>query len=127
MSSRSGMSRWGITALVAGLALMAACSKSTSPAASGGGGTPLELNSPTLASGGGVYAHLFATAGMFPYHCKIHGLSMSGTITVSAAGAATDQAVSIVTSAFPSAPAIKPGQTVTWTNNSPNQHTVTSN
>lgn len=30
----------------------------------------------------GTYARTFATAGTYPYHCQVHGLAMSGTITV---------------------------------------------
>jgi plastocyanin len=30
----------------------------------------------------GTYSLLFATAGTFKYHCKVHGTSMSGTVTV---------------------------------------------
>lgn len=30
----------------------------------------------------GTYARTFATAGSYPYHCTIHGASMSGTVTV---------------------------------------------
>jgi LPXTG-motif cell wall-anchored protein len=31
---------------------------------------------------GHTYSHTFSSVGTFPYHCKIHGLAMSGTITV---------------------------------------------
>jgi plastocyanin len=30
----------------------------------------------------GTYTRTFATAGTYPYHCKIHGVSMSGTVVV---------------------------------------------
>jgi plastocyanin len=30
----------------------------------------------------GTFSHTFATAGSYPYHCEVHGLSMSGTVTV---------------------------------------------
>jgi plastocyanin len=30
----------------------------------------------------GSYSHQFATAGTFKYHCKVHGSSMAGTVTV---------------------------------------------
>jgi plastocyanin len=32
--------------------------------------------------GSGTYARTFAAAGDFPYHCTIHGVSMSGVISV---------------------------------------------
>ncbi len=31
---------------------------------------------------GNTFSHYFNTAGTFPYHCKIHGLSMAGTVIV---------------------------------------------
>ncbi len=31
---------------------------------------------------GGTYVHTFLNAGRFPYHCRIHGLNMSGVIKV---------------------------------------------
>jgi plastocyanin len=34
----------------------------------------------------GTFARTFATPGTFPYHCTIHGVAMSGTVTVVAAG-----------------------------------------
>jgi plastocyanin len=37
--------------------------------------------------GAGTYERIFAAAGDFPYHCTIHGLSMSGVIHVVAAPA----------------------------------------
>lgn len=33
-------------------------------------------------SSGATYVHTFLNAGRFPYHCRIHGLSMSGVIKV---------------------------------------------
>ena len=36
--------------------------------------------------GSGQYQRTFATAGSYPYHCTIHGVNMSGTITVAASG-----------------------------------------
>lgn len=30
----------------------------------------------------GTYTHLFDTAGSYPYFCSVHGVMMSGTITV---------------------------------------------
>ena len=37
----------------------------------------------------GTYQRTFAAAGSFPYHCTIHGPSMSGTITVGASSGGT--------------------------------------
>jgi plastocyanin len=36
--------------------------------------------SQTMSSGS--YTRTFSAAGTFPYHCEVHGQSMSGTITV---------------------------------------------
>jgi plastocyanin len=33
-------------------------------------------------SSGATYVHTFTAAGRFPYHCRIHGLTMSGVIKV---------------------------------------------
>jgi plastocyanin len=30
----------------------------------------------------GTYARTFSVAGTYPYHCAVHGLAMSGSITV---------------------------------------------
>jgi len=30
----------------------------------------------------GTFSHTFTAAGSFPYHCQVHGTSMSGTVTV---------------------------------------------
>lgn len=36
--------------------------------------------------GDGTFERTFQTAGEFPYHCSIHGLSMSGVVSVAAPG-----------------------------------------
>lgn len=95
--------------------------KGTNP---GGGGGTKELDSGVL-SNGGQYMHTFANAGTYNYQCNIHGVAMSGTVNVTGGGAST--AVSIVDNAFnPPTVSIAPGNSVTWTNNGNNQHTVTS-
>ena len=64
------------------------CSKKDSVTAPPGGSGAKELDSANLASGA-VYRDTFPMAdGSFPYHCKIHGLAMSGTVTVAAGGSA---------------------------------------
>ena len=32
---------------------------------------------------GDTFSHTFSSAGSFPYHCRVHGAGMTGTITVS--------------------------------------------
>ncbi len=86
----------------------------------------LELNSPNLATAG-VYPHVFANAGTYPYHCKFHS-GMTGTVTVDASAANTNANVVIADNSFtPNSTSIKPGGTVTWTNTGASTHTVTSN
>ena len=126
-------------------AMIASCkSNSTSPGygnTGGGGGTAaLELNG-NLASGGGSYSHMFNTAGTFNYHCSIHPgcASLAGKVVVVAAGTGIlNRALAISQSggsggAYPACSALSVpndtvhvGDTVTWTNNSPVQHTVVS-
>jgi len=103
------------------------CSKKDSVTAPPGGSGAKELDSANLASGA-VYRDTFPMAdGSFPYHCKIHGLAMSGTVTVAAGGSASG-AVSIIDNAYsPPTLTVVPGAIVIWTNNGNVTHTVTSN
>lgn len=39
-------------------------------------------NTPNRMNPGDTYQFTFNTAGSFPYHCEVHGSSMSGTVTV---------------------------------------------
>jgi len=115
-----------IVALVA----IASCSKSnssnpTSPGGGGGGG--LELNSGNIPGGGG-FAHTFANAGSFGYHCAIHGNAMAGTVNVSA-GSSNDSMLVTIGPGLTYTPAttdVKPGGQVRWINTGVT-HTVTSN
>ncbi len=113
-----------VLSLIAMLALVSACkNKSTNP---GPGVAAKELDSGNIANGG-QYAHLFASAGTFNYHCTIHGAGMAGQVIVGG-GSPTSADVSIGPgNTYSPTPAIvAPGGTVTWTNNG-STHTVTSN
>jgi hypothetical protein len=105
------------------------------------GGTTGELGG-SLATGGGQYAHKFNTAGSFNYHCAIHPscTSLAGkVVVVAAAGTIQNRVLGITQSGGTSGPyggscsalslqldSVHVGDTVTWTNNSPFAHTVTS-
>ncbi len=106
-----------------------ACSQtpSTSPV------TGKELDSPYLlgaTSGSENYIHVFANAGHYAYHCKLHTTAyyrMGGLVIVSAQG--SDSAfVTIFQSAFhPDTVTVKPGGQVRWQNfDDGTHHTVTS-
>ena len=75
---------------------------------------------------GAVYQHTFASAGSYAYHCVFHA-PMRGTVQVNASAADSIAHVSITssTTTFPGA-TIRPGGSVTWTNNTQLDHTVTS-
>jgi len=136
----------GAFALCLLAAWLLSCSKNnpTSPTNSNnpnnpGGGS--ELNG-SLASTGSQYAHTFANAGTFNYKCTIHPTcsTLAGTIVVVAPGGAIQNRVlSITQSGGSSGPygstcsslslqrdSVFVGDMVTWTNNSPLPHTVTS-
>ena len=122
--------------LVAGW--LVSCTKNNPASPSGGGG---ELNG-SLASTGSQYAHTFANAGTFNYRCSIHPTcsSLTGTIVVLATGGAIQNRVlGITQSGGTSGPytstcsslslqrdSVFVGDRVSWTNNSPLAHTVTS-
>ncbi len=119
---------------------LVSCNDSSNPANPGGGGG-LELNG-SLSPSGGQYSHTFATAGTFNYKCTIHGScsSLMGTVVVVAAGTPIlNRALQISqvggsSGAYGSscsalsltADTVHVGDQVTWTNNSPLPHTVTS-
>ena len=90
-----------------------------------GPGAGLELDSGVLGPAA-VYHHTFASAGSYAYHCVFHA-PMRGTVQVNASAADSVANVSITssTTTFPGA-TIRPGGSVTWTNNTQLDHTVTS-
>ncbi len=102
---------------------LSACSKGDSGPAGPGPATK-ELNSGNIVNGG-TYVHTFATAGTYDYHCTIHGITMSGSVTV-VPGSAASAGVSIENNFYtPPTAQVAPGGTVTW-NNAGSTHTVTS-
>ena len=121
-----------IAAMVIAVSFSLSCGgKSSSPTSpSGGGGTPPELNSGNIAANGGVYAHMFNTAGVFNYHCSIpgHG-AMTGSVTVNSGGSPSNVAVNFGASISAIGNQVcNVGSTVTWTNVSTTMvHTITSN
>jgi plastocyanin len=113
--------------VLASLPLASGCSKNkgTNPS----GGMALELSSGNIGASGGQYAHRFFNAGTYGYHCTIHS-GMMGSIVVSGSAPAADslEPVSITSFSFqPPTQTIPIGGKVTWTNNDPTAHTVTSN
>jgi hypothetical protein len=122
-----------------GVWLLSCSSKSSSTAPTSAGGAELNGN---LASTSGQYAHTFGAAGTFNYRCTIHPTcsSLAGTIVVVALGGTIQNRVlNITQSGGTSGPygstcsslsllrdTVFVGDQVTWTNNSPFAHTVTS-
>ncbi len=116
------------TAVIGVMAAVWACSSKNNPASPSGGGGP-ELSSGPVPPGG-VYQHVFATAGAFAYHCTIHAAMTGNSVTVSAGGMNDSAFVQIVSSTAPgfspSSVTIKPGGHVRWINADTVTHTVTS-
>lgn len=72
------------------------------------------FESPTLVKGN-TFKHTFADAGLVKYWCKIHGTTMSGTVTVDPSAPAGSRTVTISDNLFTQADvAIRPGEKVTW-------------
>lgn len=80
--------------------------------------------SPALNTGNS-WPHTFGQAQTtYPYHCQIHGTTMSGQIVV-AAGGLPSATVTIVDNAFlPASVTVAPGGTITWFNTGQNRHIV---
>jgi plastocyanin len=82
------------------------------------------FQSPTLGHGA-TYAHTFASTGSVPYQCKIHGTSMAGTVNVDPSAPAGNRTVAIGDNFFnPASVSVRPGASVTWTNNGNFDHIV---
>ena len=125
-------------ALTATAAWLVSCSKNnpSSPPP-----PPGELSG-TLAASGGTYAHAFATAGTFNYECSVHPScgSLKGVIVVipvgtpianhqlsiSQSGGTSDPYGPVCSSLSLQRDTVYVGDTVTWTNTSAIQHTITS-
>jgi hypothetical protein len=124
-------------------ALLLSCSSSSSPTTPGNGGAGAELSG-SLSSTGSHYAHTFAKKGTFNYYCTIHPscTSLQGTIVVVDSGTVIANKVLAITQDGGSAggpyggatcsslsiqrDTVLVGEQITWTNNSPLPHTVTS-
>jgi len=125
MSRSAVLWRSAVALAIAASLVIAACSNKSNPTAPGGGGGGLELNSGNIAAGG-MFQHAFVNAGTYNYHCTIHA-PMTGSVVVDNAAPSSVVAVSITSSSAPfPAATVKPGGTVTWTNNTGVPHTVTS-
>lgn len=137
MTSRKAL-RLFVLALVP--ACLLSCSSNSSNPTNPGPGSG-ELNG-SLGSTGSHYTHAFAKKGSFNYHCTIHPscTSLAGTIVVVDSGTViTNSIKAIQQTGGSSGPygsscsslsvqrdTILVGEQITWTNNSPLPHTVTS-
>ena len=100
-----------------------------------------ELNSGTIAGSGGAFGHMFSTAGSFRYKCNIHPscVSLQGvivvvspstliptkTLSLNYTGGSSGTYAVCSTLSQPT-DSVHVGDTVTWTNNSPLPHTVST-
>ena len=125
---------FGIVAIAVVGWLVSCKGNSTSP-----NPTPGELGSPTIAASGGTYLHTFNTLGSFPYHCTIHPscttlqghvvvvspstLIPTKTLSITFAGGTAGYTCSALSQQTDT---VHVGDTVTWTDNSPLPHTVTT-
>ena len=121
------------------LCLLSCSSSSNNPTNPGPGSGEL---SGSLATTGSHYAHIFAKKGTFNYKCTIHPscTSLAGTIVVVDSGTViANHVLAIQQTGGSSGPygsscsslslqrdTVLVGEQITWTNNSPLPHTVTS-
>jgi hypothetical protein len=121
-------------------ALFLSCNSSNNPTNPGGGSGELSGSLPPT----GHYVHVFARKGSFNYYCTIHPscTTLQGTIVVVDSGTVITNKVLAITQSGGSAAGpygggscsslsvqrdtILVGEQITWTNNSPLAHTVTS-
>ena len=82
------------------------------------------FESPTLATGQ-TYSHAFGPAETnYPYHCKIHGTTMSGNVQVVSGAPAAANVVVADNTFTPPTIQVAPGGTVKWFNSGAHQHIV---
>jgi hypothetical protein len=131
----------GLLVICSLAAFLLSCNNSNNPTMPNGGGGALEING-SLSSTGAQFAHTFAKKGSFRYECTIHPscASLQGTIVVVDSGTViTNHVLAITQTGGSSGPygascsslslqrdTILVGEKITWTNNSPLPHTVTS-
>jgi FtsP/CotA-like multicopper oxidase with cupredoxin domain len=76
-------------------------------------------------NGGDTFTHTFNDSGIVKYWCKIHGTTMSGTVTVDAGAPLGDTTVLISDNFFTDANiGIRPGSTVIWDHRGTFPHVV---
>jgi plastocyanin len=131
MRLRSQIAVLAAIAIVTTAAALVGCSsnKTTNPPTTT---TPESFDSSTLAIGT-PFTYTFSsgivTKTTFGYRCKFHGgapFNMTGSVIVDPASANTSASVTVADYSFsPISVTVKPGSTVTWTQNTGTTHTVT--
>jgi hypothetical protein len=78
----------------------------------------------TCMGSGATFTFTFVKAGTFAYHCRVHGLAMSGTVVVQAAATTTTTTPTTVTTT--TVMTTTPGSTGTTTTTAPGASTTTA-